>query len=414
MAILHADCIAASLHAMRLRSIVPPQALQILHLAREDRSAASRAMGELTLEQQIALVCETPVARRAEVLALAPAPEVIIPRLPEVDLCTTAKSVGLHQAGWILEHATREQIVACVDLDAWRGPIPDVDSLENWLDAFMEASHEASVRAMQAVDPEMLLIYMRERLDVFLRSNDPGWEPPIGAQTVEGEYYLRARRQGDDLGSLIPTLRLLFEGDQPFYQRIMQACIWELRSEEEEWALRWRRGRLQDLGFPDWEDAMAIYTPMDPHEANQIRVEERPLAPGKWRLPVWLPDLPTREEAGHPIFEAASQLDPDERRDLFYAFVGLANKVIVADGLPLGDSESMDQAIDKGASVASLALNTLAERHDIEPVEVLRRVSVDRLFRVGVNLDPSVRPEPRAVYSDDASYGGSDDEAGEH
>jgi hypothetical protein len=43
--------------------------------------------------------------------------------------------------------------------------------------------------------------------------------------------------------------------------------------------------------------------------------------------------------------------------------------------------------------VASLGLEHLASASGLEDVEVLRRVTMERLFRVGANLDPeNARP----------------------
>ena len=45
---------------------------------------------------------------------------------------------------------------------------------------------------------------------------------------------------------------------------MMLGVIWELETETEEWARRWRLARLEDLGFPRWEEAMGVYRYLDP------------------------------------------------------------------------------------------------------------------------------------------------------
>ena len=56
---------------------------RVLDLARRDRVAATKVMADLSLDEQVAVVCEAPVRRRAELLDLAPAPEELIPLIPE-------------------------------------------------------------------------------------------------------------------------------------------------------------------------------------------------------------------------------------------------------------------------------------------------------------------------------------------
>ena len=65
-------------------SSLSPPALRVLQLARKDRREATKTMGSLPLDEQVALVCEAPLGRRAELIGLAPSPEELVPRLPEI------------------------------------------------------------------------------------------------------------------------------------------------------------------------------------------------------------------------------------------------------------------------------------------------------------------------------------------
>jgi hypothetical protein len=91
-------------------------------------------------------------------------------------------------------------------------------------------------------------------------------------------------------------------------------------------------------------------------------------------------------DARHLLFRAAAELEADERAAFLYALLGLANKVAVADGLPLSDAESTPAAIERAAELASAGLEHLAREHGLAAAELLRRVPLDRLFRVGANL----------------------------
>jgi hypothetical protein len=372
-------------------SLLPAQARRVLELARHDRDAARQAVQALTLEQQVALVCETPVGRRSEILDLLPAPEALVPALPEAELCFTAKAIGLSESGWLLEHASPEQLVACVDLDAWSGLAPDPTRLAGWLEALDDAGDETLVRAGRTLDGELLVLLLRSQAEVFLKPSDEGWSPPAGSHTLEGQFFLRARREGDDLAPLLHLLDALFREDYWLYFRLMQGAMWELDAELEEWALRWRTDRLQELGFPPWEEAMQIYGFLRPEQRSELPPGTA-LELGAWRLPVWIPELPAAPDARHAIFRAAAELGSEERRSFFFAFVALANKLAVADRLPLGDAESIPGAIEKAARIASRGLEHVADANGLTPTEVLRRVPVEHLFRVGASLDRGARP----------------------
>lgn len=372
-------------------SELPADVRDLFALARSDRRAAENAVGALSVDEQVALICQTPVARRAELLDLVPEPERVVPALPEAELVFTVKGIGRADTAWLLAHATDDQLVACVDLDAWNDLVPDRESLAEWIATFGEADDETLLRGAQALDPELIMLWLHDRAEVVMKPNDSdggqGWSPPGGGSTLDGVFYLVAKRSSDDLDVAMRLLTLLFESDYWFYFRMLQSVAWELPTESEEWALRWRAGRLQDLGFPSWEEAMAIYA--QPRRDELERLPDTAPKVGEWHLPVFMPELPAMADAELSLFRAAAALDDGARRAFAYAFLALANQVAVADKLPLGDAESIPKAIEKAAKVASRGLDALAERFGVDPVVVLRRAPLMRLFRVGVHLDRS-------------------------
>jgi len=376
---------------MVVASELPAKVRDLFALARRDRRAAENVVGALPLDEQVALVCQTPVSRRAELLDLVPEPERVVPALPEAELVFTVKGIGRADSAWLLAHATDDQLVACVDLDAWRDLTPDREALAEWIATFGEADDDTLVRGVQALDPELIMLWLHDRAEVTMKPNDSDggqdWSPPSGGNTLDGVFYLVAKRSSDDLDVAMRLLASLFESDYWFYFRMLQAVAWELPTENEEWALRWRAGRLQDLGFPAWEEAMAIYA--QPRRDELERLPDAAPKVGEWHLPVFMPELPALADAQLSLFRAAAALDDEARRAFAYAFLALANQVAVADRLPLGDVESIPKAIEKASQVASRGLDWLAARFDVEPAVVLRRAPLARLFRIGVHLDRS-------------------------
>lgn len=373
-----------------------PDPADVLRLVQRDRVAAQKQVEALTAEQQIALVCSTPVGRRREVLDLLPAPEQVIPRLPEAELCFTVKALGLESATWILEHATPSQVTAAIDLDAWTQHALVSGRLDAWLDAIAESSDESLLRALQKIDPELLVLWLRGRIAVFQKpTDDEGWAPPDGSHTLEGQFHFVPLSEGDDASATLRVLHVLFGADYWSYFRLMLGIIHELPAETEEWALRWRNARLQDLGFPTWDHSMQLYRHLGEKERASLPPGDNPLDVAAWDLPVWIPGLPEAGEKGQAIFGAIARLDEHERRAAFFSFVSVANEVAVADHMELSDSETTPRAIEKAALWIDRGLAHLAAEHDLDHEAVLRRVSLQHLFRVGANLDPKrARPRP--------------------
>jgi hypothetical protein len=368
---------------------LPREASRILALARADRPGARAALAKLDADAQVALVCESPLARRAELLGLVSEPEQVIPRIPPAELCFIVKAVGLSDAGWLLEHASEEQIAAALDLDAWNGLEPDRARLGAWLAALGDAGEETLLRAAHGLDFELLVIQLAARFYAVLTGRDDVADLPASALSIDGQFYVIPHASGDDLEDVLALLQTLFQHDYWFYHRLLQATAAEPDSELEEWALRWRNGRLQDLGFPPLEDAKRIYAYLRPEQLAKLPPEPHTLEVGEWPLPVWMPSLPVGREAEHLLFRAIAALPEPARRPLLFAFLALANRVAVADALPLGDAETLPRATEKAARLASLGLAHLASSSGVEPAEVLRRATLERLFMVGANLERS-------------------------
>ena len=370
---------------------------RILDLARKERPLATQAIQGMTLDQQVALVCDTPLTRRGQILELLPHPETVIPLIPEAELCFTVKAIGIEDAVWVLDHATPEQVVACVDLDGWSGTTADRTAIDHWLDALAATEESSFLNSIRALDPELVVLHLKHRIQCFQKpDDDEGWRPPEGSQTVEGQFYFAAVREGDDLEAISAMLRALFVADYWVYFRMMQGIIHELDISNEEWALRWRTGRLEDLGFPPWNSAMEIYHFIRREDRTAISAEPTYLVVGEWHLPVWMPSLPASADNPYLVFRTLARLDESERRSALYAFISLANKVAVADRMPLSDAESTPIAIDKAADFASVGLAHISTELGLDAAEVLRRVPLQRLFSVGANLQPErARPHPR-------------------
>jgi hypothetical protein len=377
---------------MAVTKNLPPTARSILETARNDRAAARAAVAGLDVDAQLALVCESPVAHRAALLDLLPDPSEVIVRMPPAELCFVAKAVGLADAGWLLEHASPEQLTACADLDVWKGDRPDLTRIGSWLEAFADAGEDTQLRAAHALDMELLVLELRERIGVVMKTNDDDWEPPAGAHTLDGQFWLVPLQPDDDLAPWLTMLRVLFQRDYWFYFRMVQAPVWELESGLQEWALRWRSGRLQDLGFPEPEDARRVYARLRPDEQDALPAASSEFV-GEWPLANWMPSLPSTGDDEPLILRALAELPESERRSGLLAFLALANRLAMADGLELGEHESLPKALEKAARLASLGLAHLVEIHGVGIVEVLRAAGVERLFRLGFQLSGEPLPE---------------------
>ena len=386
---------------MALSRSFAPDARRLLNLARSDKRAAEKELAALTPEKQAAAIGEAPYSIRRQLIELLPEPESVIPLIPEAEFCYTCRAIGLADADWLLPMATEDQIVACLDLDAWQGLQIDPTRLDDWIAALASTDSETIVRAARAFDPELIVIYLRAHVDVSLKpseQDDPDWSPPDRSQTLEGQFYFVAKDPKDDLAPILVLLHALFQGDYWLYFRVIQAVKEELAPENEEWALRWRTGRLEDLGFPAWDEAMRGYGFLRPDRLADLPKEPAALDVHHELLPVGTIELPGASEDERALFRATRELVAEERSAVFFALIALANRVAVADRMELGDPDSLPRAIDKATRFASSGLEFIANENDLSLEKTLRGVPIERLFRVGTNLDrEAALPDPLPV-----------------
>jgi hypothetical protein len=359
----------------------------LVSLARRDPRRAARALGAQPHEVQVDVICQVPPRDRPKLLEELPEPERIIAALPEGELCFMLKATGIHDSAWIVEYANDEQMISCVDLDAWADLELDPEKLHRWFRCFLEAGDETILRIADALDPEVCVFWLQDRMVVVQRTvQEAEFEAPLGAKTLDGTYFLVAKRDGDDLATPLRMLTLLYEAQHDAYERLMLATIFEMPSDNLEWALRWRSGRLADLGFPTRRETLGLYAPLRPGEVERAAPSAQKTE--SWRLPVRVPPLPEATQDAPAIFRAAAEFSSEEdRRAFLFSLLALANAVAVADRLPLGDAESVPSAMEKAAETASRGMAEIARRRSQTPREVLETTSLPFLFRVGHALD---------------------------
>jgi hypothetical protein len=111
-----------------------------------------------------ALLELVPVLRN-EILEVVECIDQVVPRLPEAELASTIVASGVTDAGWLVEFATPEQRVACVDLDCWKDVRLSPSRLMEWIDALIEAGPETLAAAFDELDLEVWILALKEMAD---------------------------------------------------------------------------------------------------------------------------------------------------------------------------------------------------------------------------------------------------------
>lgn len=341
----------------------PEKALTVAEL-QEVRGALARASGK----------------RRLDLILDARDPGALVRALPADELYFTIREIGLGDAVELVQLASAEQFKVILDLDAWRQGRFEPRRALPWLRAArvgaLDDPRAAArlARKMRALDPELRLLLLRDALVVHDLKvvEDPHVESERTFRTADGAYLVEFLVEGSEYLAIRGMIDDL-EAEEPFQlSRLLAALTWELPSELEETALRWRTGRLADLGYPSLEEALSWYArpPARPAEApgNPAR------APGFFLAP--LPE-------GSLLARAAAGLPPGERLALELQLVGAGNAVMVADGVDPVDLDQVRAAVAGARAMVELGLAALAGGDEARAAEALGGTPVKRLFQEG-------------------------------
>ncbi len=360
--------------------------------ARAHPRAAARAFEAMPEDEQKRLVAGARGKARRDLILLAPDAQALVRALPSIDLLLTLKELG-DDAPDLLALASLRQVRLFVDLDAWRGDRLDIDHIEEWLGLLQDSGEKLS-EAVIGLDREVLIRWLRGRVRVWKVEAD-GTLPPEAPKTmtIDGVYHLEALRPKDDLVLVKAALLEARSQDEKIYWQLLEGVIHEFDSDLEIWAFRWRESRLNDEGFPSFDDALPVYARLDP-QRFQRRNFRKSVAP----------PLPAGEEGASPTSGTLVLLAAPSDSLLARAWEAgrrqggwgpleeelaqLLNRVLVADRMDWNSPLDLRALFERAAATLSLGLETeVAKSPEEDEVScaagLLREVRLDALFRLG-------------------------------
>ncbi|PID38646.1 MAG: hypothetical protein CSA65_03790 [Proteobacteria bacterium] len=322
---------------------------------------------------------------------------VAVGRLSGVALHRLANELGLHDSLELLELAEAEQVREVLDLQVWAADRVDIDELRDWVYALTLLGDDSAERHLRGLDVELLGYLLRTHCAIYLArdEDEPLPEEPIGSfyTTPDGWFAIDIVCETEsELEQLTGLLDRIYALDPEWGRSLLQNLMWELSTELEEWSLRWRSGRLADLGFADPLEALAVYAPLtldeiDPDEGSA----DRP--PSADPEPVGEADPRSLVASGDDSFwsRALAQVDDDdERRRLSQAMMFLANRTLSADRVAPEQHELADESLRRLRGRLSIGLEQLTNGEVDRASHVLGRVALSRIARLGHGMTVAI------------------------
>lgn len=363
--------------------------------------------------------------RRVDALLATDEPQEAVAALSVVEVFHLVHEVGFADGRALVALATPEQVRGCLDLDSWDRAELRVASSAPWLAALVDAGFEKVAQVWPTLDSEFTALFVQKNARIYDLSLEES--PPEDSQspmfmTPDRFFAVEIVNPDEDIVRL--THRLiedLYRADPSgqMARHTLMAARSEPESNLQEMSYRWRSGRMADLGYADYYDALEVFRPLEPSAVTVGEGTEDRFGARIQGDPVKVDALPV------PVMEKLSGIsflaraldrvaEPDELQRLEMATMVLINKVLAAARVSPGDLEAMPVAAEHALSTLALGLESLSRagsRGDLERAEqALRTISFTRLHRLGYSLAAKLGHMARALAPRAATAGAPDDQ----
>jgi hypothetical protein len=308
------------------------------------------------------------------------------------------KEVGESDAVELLQLASAEQCVFILDMELWEGWTFSQEKACHWLAHFMEGGEPRIHELLKHLDFEFLQLFLSRELVVGGGIGDQSNDEERLTEydhTFDGVFMLTFKnpKHSQLIGSFVSMLIKL---DNEMYTALMEGIKGDVDVEMEEQCLRFRSGRLEDLGFPPLEEAVSIYARVNPD--NFEVYGDKQLAPageGGQLVPI----LPREETL---LFRALALADsPTLLQELNY----LVNSALVAEGTAVKEPESMVNILDRVCGYLNIALERLTGGDEKRAAVLVTGEPLKRLFQLGFSIVLELQFTAREIQSADYASG---------
>ncbi|MCF8032113.1 MAG: DUF6178 family protein [Desulfarculaceae bacterium] len=357
---------------------------EILDIEKRDPRQAEALWHGLSEEERLRAVLNTRGLEREKLIILAQDSAALTQALPVDEFASTVLEVGPGDAGALIELCDDEQLAYLLDLTGWWRESFDPARYQVWLPLIMDAGTERLKRWLAAADMEVLALLLNSWIKVvkFLPSQEQQ-EPPddLPEFTLDGLYFIEfinPKTKG-----FVAQILVLIKSEAPeTYANVLEAVLWEGLTELDEYATRWRNGRMADHGFPSRLEALELWAEPAPGEADWDKLQpkaagaKQPGAPRADRMAGLLP-----ESEFLPV--VAGGLG-GEATDMFRSEVAyIASCGVAALEADPASPEEVARAAKESLGLVNLGLGVLSQGDEAKAGEIVARLGLAALARQG-------------------------------
>lgn len=381
----------------------------------------NRAKKNLALQEKRKEIMSLPPEKALDTILSADLPAELIQSFSEQDLYLLVHDIGLNDALPIIALAHSDQWGFMLDVEIWERDRLDLDLTTHWFKVLLLSDMKRMVRWLLEERLEFLELYLFRNIEVIIREeNEDPSDFPDGFFTVDDYFYVRIKekpeplivRDGeepvtqDDLEEVIHALiDQIMAMDYYLYQQIMLESMSVIAAEVEEEDFRFRNVRLSEKGFLPFDEALEVYSPLDPDQIGKHSATRTSLSPSD---PDWLPSplSHVREIKEQNLFSDSLEVIGTrfDLSELDMEFAALCNQIIAAEQKAIRDKAGLAHVVQKAVANISLGLEVLLDQEGTSDsttrMNLVMAHSLKNLFRVGLGRIIHVKRQAQAMIKD--------------
>ncbi len=373
---------------------------RVLHIIKSSRSTATEEVINLPFAQKILAIRGLPPQERMNSIISDREAGKIVKALDPQEMFWLIKDIGESDALALMELCSPEQAVFFLDMECWERDTFSSEKFLEWLGYIQEGGEKKIVELLQYLDIEFLTLCLMKTITAgggigdFATKEETNFD---WDHTFDNCYFISYRDSNHAplIGRLID---IIFRNDRALYLALMENLRSEIPGEIEELNYQLRSGRLGDLGFPAYEDAISIYANLDPK--TYVREEQKKHISG-YDGNVISPPL---HVPGESLLTRVLRIAESE--SLHVELNHLVNNAIVAESSAPLDSEAHHAILERVHGYLNIAIEFLSGNNEEKACGILETEPLKKLFQLGRSLILPLRKTTGELHADgdDFSY----------
>jgi len=349
----------------------------------------------LPFENKRIYLASLPPTDKIELILGDPEAKKLIRAMMPQELYWLFKEIDVADAMELLGVANPRQCVFILDMELWRGWAFEEDKAVEYLGYILKGSDEHFIELLPYLDFNLLSLFLGRELVVAGGVGDLNTDEERQTDwdhTFDDLFLIKFKnpKHAQIIGSF---LELVCRVDNRLYVALMESVSAEIDTESEEECYHLKSGRLADLGFPPHDEALEIYSRINPDtftpDTSKVLVQTDEAT-----------SLPRTVVAGNTFLEQVILLVDSDlfRMELNY----LINTALVADQAHLADTDYMRAVVERVYGYLNIALEYLCKEDQAKGAQILTGEYLKRLFQLGFSIVLGLKL--RADKLSDASY----------